>query len=503
MAQRHMDRLSSFDTSFLANEKDNAHMAIGAILVFDGLPPSEEEFLALVRARLHLLPRLRQRLLAPPLGLGTPFWVDDETFDVRSHVSAATLPAPGTDAELRALAGRLLAPALDRRKPLWELTLVSGFAEERFAVVYKTHHAMADGISAVDIGMLLFDVAPDEPEPGPEEPWRPHRTPSHAELGARAATGMVATLRRLARWLTRAAKDPGDASRRAGEGLAGLWEVTFNLLRAAPRVPINPRGVGPRRDFAWATFDLPEFKRIKNALGGTVNDVSLAVATGALRAWFAESGQKTDGLELKALVPVSIRTVDEHGELGNKLTAMRGPLPVGIADPAERLAVISTAMDGLKASKQPLGAEAIWGLNDWFRDFAPPVLLGPTAAINFSTRLFNLLVTNFPGPQIPFYALGRELTAIHPVGFLARRHGLAIAILSYNGRVSFGLLADPDSAPGAERLAAHLSTAVAELGEAADRAAAPLASPVDGDHLAGDDRPRFARARERRAARGG
>ena len=211
----------------------------------------------------------------------------------------------------------------------------------------------------------------------------------------------------------------------------------------------------------------------------------------------------TTGIELKALVPVSIRTVDEHGELGNKLTAMRGPLPVGLADPVERLAVISTAMDDLKASKQPLGAEAIWGLNDWFRDFAPPVLLGPTAAINFSTRLFNLLVTNFPGPQIPFYALGRELVAIHPVGFLARRHGLAIAILSYNGRVSFGLLADPDSVPGVERLAAHLEAAVAELGAAAAAAAPPLASPGDGDQLAGDDRPRFARARERRAARRG
>ena len=241
-------------------------------------------------------------------------------------------------------------------------------------------------------------------------------------------------------------------------------------------MPINPPGVGPRREFAWEHFDLAEFKRIKNALGGTVNDVSLAVVTGALRAWLAEQdpdlcsplgdkGQKP--LELKALVPVSIRTVDEHGELGNKLTAMRGPLPVGIADPVERLAMISTAMDDLKASKQPLGAEAIWGLNDWFRDFAPPVLLGPTAAINFSTRLFNLLVTNFPGPQIPFYALGRELVAIHPVGFLARRHGLAIAILSYNGRVSFGLLADPDSVPGVERLAAHLEAAVAELGAAA------------------------------------
>jgi diacylglycerol O-acyltransferase len=513
MAQRHMDRLSSFDTSFLANEKDNAHMAIGAILVFDGPPPTEAEFLALVRSRLHLLPRLRQRLLTPPLGLGTPFWVDDETFDVHRHVHAATLPAPGTDAELRALAGQLLAPPLDRRKPLWELTLVSGFEAERFAVVYKTHHAMADGISAVDIGMLLFNVEQTSAPPDPEEPWRPHRSPSHAGLGIHAATGIVATLRRMLRWFTRAARDPADASRRTGDGLVGLWEVTWNLLRPAPKVPINPPGVGPRREFAWEQFDLAEFKRIKNALGGTVNDVSLAVATGALRAWFAEwdppdacprmEDKRRSPLELKALVPVSIRTIDEHGELGNKLTAMRGPLPVGLADPAERLAAISTAMDDLKASKQPLGAEAIWGLNDWFRDFAPPVLLGPTAAINFSTRLFNLLVTNFPGPQIPFYALGRELVAIHPVGFLARRHGLAIAILSYNGRVSFGLLADPDSVPGVERLAGHLEMAVAELSAAASQVAPPLASPGDGDQLAGDDRPGFARARERRAARRG
>jgi diacylglycerol O-acyltransferase len=512
MAQRHMDRLSSFDTSFLANERGNAHMAIGAVLVFDGSAPSEEEFLAQIRSRLHQLPRLRQRLLTPPLGLGTPFWVDDETFDVRRHVAHVTLPSPGTDEELRALAGEQLAPPFDRARPLWELTLVDGFADERFAIVWKTHHAMADGISALDIGMLLFDADRGALPPPPAEPWGPRPTPSNAALARRAATGVVDTARRSGRWMSRAARDPADASRRAGDGIAGLWEVTWNLARPAPKVPINPARIGAEREVAWATFDLTEFKLVKNALGGTVNDVSLAVATGALRAYLAEGepsafsspvGDKRTRVELKALVPVSIRTVDEHGELGNKLTAMRGPLPVGIDDPAERLAVISAAMDGLKASKQPLGAEAIWGLNDWFRDFAPPVLLVPTAAVNFSTRLFNLLVTNFPGPQIPFYLRGRELVAIHPVGFLARRHGLAVAILSYNGRVSFGLLADPDSVPGVERISAHLAVAVAELAECAAAASPPVASAGDGDQLAGDDRPRFARAREDRAARRG
>ncbi|HEX6665655.1 MAG TPA: wax ester/triacylglycerol synthase family O-acyltransferase [Solirubrobacterales bacterium] len=493
MPHRHMDRLTSFDTSFLANEKANGHMAIGAVLVCEGEAPQADDFLAHINSRVHQLPRLRQRLLNPPLGLGTPFWVDHAEFDIHRHLRRISLPAPGDEAQFRALVGELLAPPLDRSKPLWELIVVEGFAENRFAIVYKTHHAMADGISAVDIGMLLFDVEP-RPEPDREvAPWRPQRTPSRLSLIGRAGSGILATLGRLGRWVQRALREPGRARRRAVDGISGLWEVTWNLARPAPPTPWNTE-IGTTRSFSWSTFDLGEFKAVKNAVGGTVNDVTLAVAAGALRRWLTERDVAVDGLELKALVPVSIRTVDEHGELGNKLTAMRGPLPVGVADPLERLRTVTAAMDALKSSKQPLGAEAIWGLNDWFRDFAPPVLLAPTAAINFSTRLFNLLVTNFPGPQIPFYVLGRELVAIHPVGFLARRHALAIAILSYNGAVSFGLLADPEILPDAERLNDHLAASVEEL-----RSAAQIASPVDGDHLAGDDRPRFARDRERLA----
>jgi diacylglycerol O-acyltransferase / wax synthase len=491
MAQRHMDRLTSFDTSFLANEKSNGHMAIGALLVCEGSPPSEDDFLAHIRSRVHLLPRLRQRLLYPPLGLGTPFWVDYPDFDIHRHLRRVALPAPGTEAQFQAVVGELLAPPLERSKPLWELILVEGFEDDRFAVVYKTHHAMADGISAVDIGMLLFDVEP-KPEPvREEEPWTPARPPSRRALAGRAGAGVAATLRRLVGWLRRALREPERARKRAADGLAGVWEVTWNLARPAPRVPFNTE-IGPGRSFCWASFDLPDFKHVKNALGGTVNDVTLAVVAGALRRWLLERDFAVDGLELKALVPVSIRTENEHGELGNKLTAMRGPLPVGIEDPVERLHAVSAAMDALKASKQPFGAEAIWGLNDWFRDFAPPILLTPTAAINFSTRLFNLLVTNFPGPQVPFYVLGRELTGVYPIGFLAHRHALAIAILSYNGRVGFGLLADPDTLPDAERIAGHLAASVEEL-----RGAAQIASPADGNELAGDDRPRFARERER------
>jgi WS/DGAT/MGAT family acyltransferase len=486
MAQRHMDRLTSFDASFLANEKGNGHMAIGAVLVCGGAPPSFEDFLAHVRSRLHLLPRFRQRVVDPPLRMGRPFWVDDPDFDVEAHVRQASLAAPGTEGQFRALAAELLSPPLDRSRPLWGLWLVDGFEDDRFGVVYKTHHALADGISAVDIGTLLFDVERNFEPVREEGAWDPRTPPSGAGLLGRAFTGLGASFVRLARWLVDSVRRPGRAGKRAADGAAGLWEVTWALTKPAPKVPLNLE-IGPDRCFCWAHCDLGEFKQIKDALGGTVNDVSLAVAAGALRRWLEDRDVDTRGLELKALVPVSVRGEDEHGELGNKLTAMRGPLPVGIADPAERLRSISAAMEALKASKQQLGAEAIWGLNDWFRDFAPPLLLEPTAAINFSTRLFNLLVTNFPGPQVPLYVLGRELVRVYPVGFLARRHALSIAIISYNGQINFGLLADRDAIHDADRIASYVSDAVQELASAAG-----IASGGDGDELAADLRSRVA-----------
>ncbi len=463
-----MDRLSSFDASFLANERHNAHMAIGAVLLCEGPPPDHEDFLAHIRSRLHLLPRFRQRLAFPPLGLGRPFWVDDPGFEIAEHVRRVLLPPPGGEAEFRELIGRTLSPPLDRSRPLWELWLVAGFAEERFGVVYKTHHALADGISAVDIGTLLFDVEPNFEPVRAEEPWDPQKPPTEAGLLGHAFRGLGETFRRMARWLTAALRHPRRAAAGAADAAAGLWEVTWALSKPAPKVPLNQE-ISPGRHFHWTSAGLEDFKQIKNTFGGTVNDVSLAVTAGALRRWLAERGIDPDDLQLQALIPVSVRAPDEHGELGNKLTAMRGPLPVGVADPAERLRFVSAAMDGLKASKQPLGAEAIWALNDWFRDFAPPLLLVPTARINFSTRLFNLLLTNFPGPQIPIYILGRELTGVYPVGFLAHRHALAIAIISYNGKVNFGLLADPAAIGDLERLNEYIDVSLAELLAAANR----------------------------------
>src|ERR1700709_1682921 len=239
MAQRHMDRLTSFDTSFLANEKSNGHMAIGAVLVCEGEPPSHEEFLASIRSRLHLLPRLRQRLSYPPLGLGRPFWVDHAEFDVHEHVSRKLLDTPGSDEQFRTAVAETFAPPLDRSRPLWELCLVEGMENDRFAIVYKTHHAMADGISAVDIGMLLFDVEPKSEPAREEAPWTPARSPSRIAPVGHAGSGIGAPLRRFSRGLRRALREPAGARRRATDGLAGLWEVTWNLARPAPQVPFN------------------------------------------------------------------------------------------------------------------------------------------------------------------------------------------------------------------------------------------------------------------------
>jgi WS/DGAT/MGAT family acyltransferase len=458
--------LTSFDTSFLTNEKANGHMAIGAIMVCEGTAPSYEDFVTHIRSRLHLLPRLRQKLAWPPLKMGTPMWVDDPGFDVHNHVQRVTLPSPGTDAQFHEVIGEYLSPPLSRDKPLWELWLTDGFEDERFGIIYKTHHSMADGISATDVGMLLFDVEPKDEIVRTEEPWHPEKPPTRRHLATGAVRGFARMFGRALEWIRNAIEAPRRAAQRASDGIVGLWEVGWNLTDPAPKVAFN-RPIGPNRAFAWTTSELDGFKLIKNTLGGTVNDVSLAVAAGAVRRWLRDREVEADELELRALVPVSVRTENEHGELGNRLTAMRGPLPVHVADPVERLHTVAREMDALKASKQALGAEAIWGLNDWFREFAPPVLLNPTAAINFSTRLFNMLVTNFPGPQVPFFVLGRELTAVYPIGFLAQNHALAVAMFSYNGHMHFGLLADRDTVPDLETIAGYMDECVQELLDAA------------------------------------
>jgi diacylglycerol O-acyltransferase len=464
---RHLDRLTAVDASFLTNETSVSHMHVGAILIFEGPPPKYVDLLEHVRGRLSQVPRFRQKLVVPPLEAGRPLWADDVNFNLGYHIRHTALPEPGGEAQLKRLAGRVFSQQLDRSKPLWELWLVQGLERDRFAILTKTHHAMVDGVSGVDIGTVLFDFEPI-PEPATSsEDWVPQAEPGTTELVARGVSDAVAIPVKFAERAVEAVRHPESAARKAVEALEGLTEIVSAFADPAPDVPLN-QPIGPHRRYIWERSELATFKRIKDSLGGTVNDVVLAVVTGAVRDWLHSRGIRTEGLELRALVPVSIRGEDERGNLGNRIALMRGPLPVYVEDPVRRLRTISESMEGLKRSKQALGAEVI----SRFNDFAPPTLLAQASRINFSTRLFNMIVTNVPGPQIPLYVLGRELEEVFPVAFLPENHALAVAIMSYNGKVGFGLLADYDSMEDIELLGSGLNEALAELEVAAAATAA-------------------------------
>lgn len=464
------ERLSSFDASFLANEREGAQMSIGAVLLCAGAPPSEADLAAEIEARLRFLPRLRQRLAFPPLGLGRPLWIEDPSFDLRCHLRRATIEAPGDEAALAKFAGQLFSTPLDRSRPLWELWLCDGLGGDRFALIYKTHHALADALAVVDIATLLFSTEPHgAPDPTPLRARPVAAMPSRRRLLALAGNGLASAFLSLLAGLARAARDRRGSARAVTAGLSGLWQVSSNLARPARRLALNGP-LGAERGLDWATVELSELEAIRTRLGGTVNDVCLALVAGALRAWLEDRQLDPGAGPLQALVPVSVRRAAEQGTFGNRLTAMRAPLPVHLADPLERLAQVSATMDALKASKQQLGAEALWQINDWFRDFAPPLLMAASARLNFTPRLFNLLVSNFAGPRQPLYVLESELLEAVPVAFLAARQRLAVAILSYNGKVCFGLFSDLASLPEGARIAACISRSLGELTTLAEAA---------------------------------
>jgi diacylglycerol O-acyltransferase len=495
MAQRHLDRLSSTDASFLHQEGPASHMHIGAVLVFEGPPPEFDAYLDHVRGRLHLTPRYRQKLAKPPLESGRPLWVDDPDFNLEYHVRHTALPSPGSEEQLLNAAARVNSQQLDRSKPLWESWMVEGLAPaepgrpERFALVFKTHHALVDGVSGVDLATVLFDA---EPDPPPERragtelaPWQPRPEPGPAELVLAGIRGAANVTNEILTRAVGALNQPQTSFGRLRDAVEGVGEIVWAGLNPAPETPLNVE-IGPFRRFAVIRGRLSDYKEVKDALGGTVNDVVLTVVAGGLARWLRSRGVRTEGLELRALVPVSVRADDQHGTLGNQLTAMRAPLPVYIRDPKARLRFVRRAMDGLKESKQAVGAATLAAVNN----LAPPTVLAQASRLNFSTRLFNLLVTNIPGPQLPLYVLGRELQDLFPVAFLPKDHALAVAIISYNGKIDFGLLGDYDALPDIDIIAEGIEASLAELLE--------IARQKRG-HTSADTTPAAARADERTA----
>jgi WS/DGAT/MGAT family acyltransferase len=455
------DRLTGLDASFLHLERGSAHMHVGAVLVFDGAQPRHEELIDQIQGRLHLVPRYRQRLAFVPLQQGRPVWVDDPHFNPEYHIRHTALPRPGSEVELKRLAGRLFSQELDRSKPLWEIWLVSGLSGDRFAMISKTHHALVDGVSGVDITTVLFDTAPD-PAPTPEpEPWVPGPEPSGAQLLADALLERATVPGEIARGARAVLRGPRQVLGRARESLSALGAFAF-AGGGAPSSPLNVK-IGPHRRFTWVDGDLGRFKAIKNELGGTVNDVVLAGVSLALGRFLRGRGIDTEGMRLKAMVPVSVRAEAERGALGNRVAAMSAPLPVDLEDPLECFAVVHEAMGGLKESGQAVGAQVLTDL----ADFAPPTIMSQAARLQARQRFFNLVVTNVPGPQFDLYMLGRRLTALYPQVPLTLNVALGIAIMSYNGRLNFGLLGDFDAIPDLEQVGRDLEAAIDELALAA------------------------------------
>jgi WS/DGAT/MGAT family acyltransferase len=465
------DRLTGLDSAFLHLEDSGpAHMHVASVMVFEGKAPKYEDLVEHILSRLHLVPRYRQRLAFVPLGQGRPVWTDDPHFNPRYHIRHTGLPRPEDDAELKQLAGRIFSQRLDRSKPLWEMWLVQHMTGERFALLAKTHHALVDGISGVDITTVLFDASPEPAgTPRPRVPWVARPLPGPAKLLADALVERSTVPGEMARGARAVLRTPRRALAHAKDALVGVGATTLAGFNApAPPSPFNVEITSHRR-YTWVDADLAQFKAIKDKLGGTLNDVVLAAVSLALGHHMRVQGHDTEGLVLKAMVPVSVRAEIERGALGNRVAAMWAPLPVGVVDPAECLEEVRLEMDDLKRSGQAVGAEVLTNL----AGFAPPTILSQAARLQARQRFFNLVVTNVPGPQFPLYLLGRRLQALYPVVPLAHRQALGIAVMSYDGHLGFGLLADYDAVPELETIARELERAIAGLASAAGVGARP------------------------------
>ncbi|MQA35921.1 WS/DGAT/MGAT family O-acyltransferase [Modestobacter roseus] len=463
-----VQRLTALDASFLYLEEPATPMHVGGVLVLEcpdgGL--DHEALVELVRARLPLVPRYRQKVVEVPGHLANPAWIDDPDFDISYHVRRSALPRPGTEEQLLDLVARLTARPLDRTRPLWEMYLVEGLAGDRTAVVTKTHPALVDGLAAIDIGQVILDPSPhaDAASVAVPDDWRPRRPPGPAALVWEAVEDY---LQRPSAVLETARTAVGDVratgARWAGVATGLLAAVARTAVSPAPASPLNAP-IGRQRRFAVARVSLAELREVRRALGGTVNDVLLSTVAGALREWLLSRGEPVVGSTVvRALVPVSVRTEDDTA--GNQVSSLLVDLPVGEPNPRVRLARISYAMRGLAPRGQSVGADTLSALSG----FAPPTLhaLGARAASGLSRRLFNLVVTNVPGPQVPLYAGGARMVEVFPVVPLVRGQGLAIGLTSYDGTVYVGLNADRDSISDVDVLADLIEREVGDLREAA------------------------------------
>ncbi|MDP4015001.1 MAG: wax ester/triacylglycerol synthase family O-acyltransferase [Candidatus Nanopelagicales bacterium] len=455
------DRLSPLDVSFLYLEEPTTPMHVGGLGVFEA--PAEgfdhDHLVQLIKTRIAFVPRYRHRIRWVPGRVANPVWVDDESFDVTYHVRRSALPRPGTEFQLHELVARIMSRPLDRSRPLWEMYLIEGLEGGRFAILTKTHHAMVDGLAAVDIGQVILDVTPEPRQMGTDV-WRPAREPTSMELFAGGVADAFRSPAAIVDNLKSAMGDLRETAGGVGRSVAGVLSAAATVVRPPIASPLNVE-IGEQRRYGTADTQLADYKRIRKAHGGTINDVVLAVVAGALREWLMTRGESlSNRSEIRALVPVSLRP-EGNTASGNQVAAFLCDLPVGEPDPVVRLQRVAFEMGQYKASGQMLGAQAIVGL----AGFAAPTLhaIGARAANDLTSRVWNLVVTNVPGPQFPLYAGGCRMLAAYPVVPLAKNQAVSIGLTSYDGGVYYGLNADRDAMPDVDVLCQCIVQAVAEL----------------------------------------
>ncbi|MGY1701622.1 WS/DGAT/MGAT family O-acyltransferase [Geodermatophilus sp. SYSU D00766] len=454
------ERLSTLDASYVYLEDAGAPLHVAGVLVLEPVEGGLDALAELVEARLPLVPRYRQRVVPVPGHLANPVWADDPDFDVAYHVRRSAVPRPGTQAQLLDLVSRVTSRPLDRARPLWEVYLVEGLAEGRVAVVTKTHPALVDGLGAVDIAQVLLDTTADAPLPAVDD-WVPGRVPGPVELVRDALTEYVQRPTAVLENAWSAAGDLRSTVARVRSAARGFVRAAGSAVAPPPHGPLS-RTVGSQRRVAVARADLDDLKAIRKAHGGTVNDVLLTVLTGALRDWLLSRGEPVlASTVVRALVPVSLQ--EEPGAAGGGVSAHLVDLPVGEPNPWVRLARLGYAMRSVTDSGRSVRASSLVALTG----FAPPTLhaLGARAARGLSRRLFTLVVTNVPGPQVPLYAAGSRMLEVFPVVPLLGGQALSVGMTSYDGRVHVGLNADLDGVGDVEVLADLLEQEVAALAE--------------------------------------
>lgn len=458
------NRMTALDASFLFMETASTPMHAGGVAVFTPPPGGfdHERLVRLIKQRIPYVPRYRQRIRDVPFGVARPVWVDDERFDVTYHVRRSALPKPGSRDQLNELVARLMSRPLDRSRPLWEMYLVEGLADGNFAIVSKSHQALVDGLSAVDIAQVMLDLT-EEPAAAPGDSWRPRREPTDVELLSQAFTELTTRPAAAVEAVRDTVADVSKTAARFGASAAGMVSAALAVARPSVASPLNVP-IGEQRRFATVDLSLADLKKVRAALGGTVNDTILAVVAGALRAWLQARGiGVAQGDVMKAMLPISVAissAASGHAG-GNRVSATLVELPVGEADPAVRLQQISYQLAQLEEGSQFVGADSIVNI----AGFAPPTLhaLGARVGSTMTSRVYNLVITNVPGPQRPLYAAGSRMVAAYPCVPLTRNQALSIGLISYDGGVYFGLYADRDALPDLDLLVTCLNESMDEL----------------------------------------